>query len=178
MIEKPHNWNQLTPAQKRALRLEAWVSAEGIAFDSPEAKTAYRERATLFKDAVELKKKPARVPVAGLGGAYALRRVGIKQKATMYDDWEKAANALIEFQTTFKPDSTSFLFLMSGPSMELLGQTNMKWAGGGLPDDVQYQFVEQEYLKADEYSLFLENPTDFVLRKFWRPRRRKRPRFA
>jgi hypothetical protein len=113
-----------------------------------------------------LKKMPSRVPVSGLGGAFALRRVGIDQKATMYDRWEEAAEAMIKFQTDFKPDSASFLFLMSGPSMELLCQTNMKWAGFNLPDDVQYQFVEQEYMKADEYPLFLDDPSDFVLRRY------------
>jgi hypothetical protein len=56
--------------------------------------------------------------------------------------------------------------MMSGASMELLGQTNMKWAGGGLPDDVQYQYVEQEYMKAEEYPMFLKDPSDFVLRRY------------
>ena len=166
MIGKPENWNELTPGEKRTLRLDAWVRGDGIQFDSPEAEAKYRERATLFRDAAELKKTPARVPIAGLGGGYALRRAGIPQKATMYDRWEEAAEAMIQFQKDFEPDSASFLFLMSGPSMELLCQTNMKWAGHGLPDDIQYQFLEQEYMKADEYPLFLDDPTDFVLRHY------------
>ena len=166
MIGKPENWNELTPDEKRTLRLDAWVRGDGIQFDSTEAEANYKERATLFRDAVELKKTPARVPIAGLGGGYALRRVGIPQKATMYDRWEEAAEAMIRFQKDFEPDSASFLFLMSGPSMELLCQTNMKWAGYGLPDDIQYQFLEQEYMKADEYSLFLDDPSDFVLRRY------------
>jgi uroporphyrinogen-III decarboxylase len=166
MPEKPENWNELTPEEKRRLRLDAWVRGDGIQFDSPEAEAKYKERATLFRDAVELKKPPARVPITGLGGGYVLRRVGLPQKATMYDQWEEAAKAMIQFQIDFEPDSASFLFLMSGPSMELLGQTNMKWAGHGLPDDIQYQFLEQEYMKADEYPLFLEDPSDFVLRRY------------
>ena len=48
--------------------------------------------------------------------------------------------------------------------MELLGRTNMRWAGYGLPDHIQYQYLETEYMKADEYSLFLDDPSDFVLR--------------
>ena len=76
----------------------------------------------------------------------------------MYNRWQEAAEAAIRFQMDFEPDSSTFIFLMSGSSMELLGQTNMKWAGCGLPDDVQYQFVEQEYMKADEYSHFLSDP--------------------
>jgi hypothetical protein len=165
MAGKPDNWNLLTAKEKRQFRLDAWVTGEGKQFESPEAKAKYQERAKRFRDALELK-TPDRVPVAGLGGAFVYRRAGIPQKATMYDRWEEAAKAVIKFQKDFQPDSTAATFMMSGASMELLGQTNMKWAGCGLPDDVQYQYVEQEYMKADEYSHFLEDPSDFVLRRF------------
>ncbi len=166
MQQKPENWNALSAAEKRNIRLEAWVRADGIRFESPEAKAKYQQRATLFKDALELHKTPERVPVAGLGGAFIYRRAGIPQKATMYDRWDEAAEAAVRFHRDFEPDSCAMLFLMSGASMELLGQTNMKWAGCGLPDDVQYQFVEQQYMKADEYDHFLRDPSDYVLRRF------------
>jgi uroporphyrinogen-III decarboxylase len=165
MIEKPDNWNSMTPEEKRNIRLDAWVRGDGILFDSSSAQTQYRERATRFRKALELK-KPDRVPIAGLGGAFAYRRAGIPQKATMYDRWEDAAKAIVKFQMDFQPDSATAIFMMSGSSMELLGQTNMKWAGCGLPDDVQYQYVEQEYMKADEYPHFLADPSDFVLRRY------------
>jgi hypothetical protein len=165
MAGKPDNWKSLTAEQKRAIRLDAWVQGDGIQFDNPEAQANYRERAKRFRDALELK-TPDRVPVAGLGGAFIYRRVGVPQKATMYDRWEEAAKAVIKFQNDFQPDSATATFMMSGASMEFLGQTNMKWAGYGLPDDVQYQYVEQEYMKADEYEHFLSDPSDFVLRCF------------
>ncbi len=165
MAGKPDNWNSLTAEQKRKIRLDAWVRGDGKQFDSPEAKVKYQERAKRFRDALELR-KPDRVPVAGLGGAFVYRRAGIPQKATMYDRWEEAAKAVIKFHRDFEPDSTAATFMMSGASMELLGQTNLKWAGYGLPDDVQYQYVEHEYMKADEYSHFLCDPSDFVVRRF------------
>lgn len=165
MAGKPDNWNTLTAEQKRHYRLEAWVRGDGIEFDSPEAAAAYRERAQRFRDALELR-VPDRVPVAGLGGAFIYRRMGIPQKATMYDRWEEAAAAVVKFQQDFQPDSATATFMMSGPSMEFLGQTSMKWAGCGLPDDVQYQYVEQEYMKADEYDAFLLDPSDYVMRRF------------
>lgn len=166
MAGKPENWNSLTAEEKRKLRLDAWVRGDGIQFANPKAKAKYTERATRFRDALELEKTPDRVPVAGLGGAFVYRRAGIPQKATMYDRWAEAAKAVIKFQKDFQPDSTAATFMMSGASMELLGQTNMKWAGYGLPDDVQYQFLEQEYMKANEYDHFLLDPSDFVLRRF------------
>jgi hypothetical protein len=166
MPGKPENWSSLTAGEKRSMRLNAWVSGDGIQFESPEARAKYRARATRFKDALELKKIPDRVPVAGLGGAFIYRRAGIPQKSTMYDRWNEAVEAAVQFHRDYEPDSSAALFMMSGSSMELLGQTNMKWAGFGLPDDVQYQFVEQEYMKAEEYSHFLCDPSDFVLRRF------------
>ncbi len=165
MLGKPDNWNSLTAEEKRKLRLDAWVKGEHIKFESPEAQAKYQERAKRFRAALELK-VPDRVPVAGLGGAFVYRRAGIPQKATMYDRWEEAAEAVIKFQKDFQPDSSAATFMMSGASMELLGQTNLKWAGYGLPDDVQYQYVEQEYMKADEYANFLTDPSDYVLRRF------------
>jgi hypothetical protein len=165
MAGKPDNWNQLTAEKKRKIRLDAWISGDQIQFESPEARTKYQERAKRFRDALELK-TPDRVPIAGLGGAFIYRRAGIPQKATMYDRWEEAAKAVLKFQQDFQPDSSAATFMMCGASMELLGQTNMKWAGRGLPDDVQYQFVEQEYMKADEYARFLGDPSDYVLRAF------------
>ena len=165
MAGKPDHWSSLTAEQKRKFRLDAWVRGDGIQFESPEAKAKYQERAKRFRDALELK-IPDRVPIAGLGGAFIYRRAGIPQKATMYDRWEEAAQAVIKFQKDFQPDSATATFMMSGASMELLGQTNMKWAGYGLPDDVQYQYVEQEYMKADEYAHFLLDPSDYVLRRY------------
>lgn len=165
MAGKPENWKSLTAEGKRKLRLDAWVRGDGIKFESAEAKAKYGERATRFRTALELG-IPDRVPIAGLGGAFIYRRAGIPQKAIMYDRWEEASRAVIQFQKDFQPDSATATFMMSGASMELLGQTNMKWAGHGLPDDVQYQYVEQEYMKADEYDHFLKDPSDYVARLF------------
>jgi len=165
MSDKPENWNSLTPEQKRSLRLDAWVRGDGIEFENEDAKKKYQERAGRFRAALELR-VPDRVPIAGLGGAFLYRRKGIPQKATMYDRWAEAAEAVVQFHKDFEPDSAAATFMMSGPAMELLGQTSLKWAGYGLPDDVQYQYVEQEYMKRDEYDHFLLDPSDYVLRRF------------
>jgi hypothetical protein len=163
MMLKPDNWNLLTADEKRKFRLDAWVRGDGIQFENPEARAKYRERAQRIRDALELK-VPDRVPVVGLGGAFVYRRAGVPQKATLYDRWEEAVQAVVKFQEDFQPDCSAPTFMMSGGSMELLGLTNMKWAGYGLADDIQYQFVEKELMKADEYDHFLEDPSDFVLR--------------
>ena len=61
----------------------------------------------------------------------------------------------------------------SGPGLVLPGQGHWKastikthkWPGHGLAEDAcYYQFVEGEYMKADEYDRLMKDPTDFCLR--------------
>jgi len=37
-------------------------------------------------------------------------------------------------------------------------------AGGSRPDDFNYQFIEKEYMKEDEYDMFLDDPSGFMIR--------------
>ena len=47
--------------------------------------------------------------------------------------------------------------------MELLDYRQLVWPGHGLADDTPFQFVEKEYMKAEEYDDFLFDPTAFML---------------
>lgn len=52
-----------------------------------------------------------------------------------------------------------------GPVLESLDFKQLKWAGHGLGPNSIYQFVEDECMKADEYDWFLDNPSDFIIRR-------------
>jgi hypothetical protein len=54
----------------------------------------------------------------------------------------------------------------SGLVLELLDSRSHRWPGGTLPPDIPYQFVEGEYMKADEYNAFLSDPSDFMMRYY------------
>ena len=54
----------------------------------------------------------------------------------------------------------------SGTCWEILDVKNRLWPGGPLPPDYTFQFVEGEYMKADEYDLFLRDPSDFIIRYY------------
>ncbi len=124
----------------------------------------YSEREKRINDAITLK-KPDRVPVWGFFGSFAAQYSGITHKEEQYD-LEKHNEADWKVCVDFEPDLASrSLFL--GPVFESLGYSQLKWAGHGLPDNVPYQFVEGEYMKAEEYDRFLYDPTDFVLRLYW-----------
>jgi uroporphyrinogen-III decarboxylase len=56
---------------------------------------------------------------------------------------------------------------LPGQVAERIGLKSVKWAGKDLGSEQEFQFVEDEYLQADEYDQFLSDPSDFVIRKIW-----------
>jgi uroporphyrinogen-III decarboxylase len=86
----------------------------------------------------------------------------------MYD-YDALKKAWLKFMNDFS-DMDSF----SGPGLvlpakvlEMIESKTHKWPGHGLPDDgPTYQFVEREYIKANEYDKLIQDPSDFWLRTF------------
>jgi len=127
----------------------------------------YRAREKRVKDAIELK-VPDRVPVTASYGSFPAKYCGCTIEAMMYDPkklWE------VQMKTTldFKPDiaQNPFARMLMGPLLDLLDYKQLKWPGRQLSPNVPFQFVEDEYMKADEYDHFLSDPMDFMVRKYW-----------
>jgi uroporphyrinogen-III decarboxylase len=127
----------------------------------------YRQREKLVMDAVELK-VPDRVPVTASFAFFPARYCGCTMKEMMYDPdklWE------VHLKTTrdFEPDiaQNPFPGTCIGSLLDVLDYRQMQWPGGQLGPDVPYQFVEGEYMKADEYEHFFSEPMDFMVRKYW-----------
>ena len=165
MFEKPENWKELTPREKLAKRLDHFVEGSDIQFVSSEAKAAYRERATLIRDALELKKAPARVPVFVSASDYAIKRAGFTPRDAMYNP-EKLVEPLIAFQMEFPSDLGFVMVSGGGKALEHLDYKLYKWPGHGLPDTQGYQAVEGEYVTADEYPKLIADPSDFFMRTY------------
>ena len=133
---------------------------------SPEE--LYKEREKRFNDAVELK-EPDRVPIAPLiGGFFPARYGGMTIEEAMWN-YDKLAEIAKRMYLDYQWDmhqGTGANF--PKPMFDTLGVKLWKWPGdvGGLPPDVPYQFVEGERMTAEEYPEFLENPAEFVVRKF------------
>jgi uroporphyrinogen-III decarboxylase len=124
----------------------------------------YLAREKRFFDAVSLK-KPDRVPVASLAGFFVARYGGLNHAEAMYD-YEALATAWKDATQKLNWDMASPPFIMfPGPVMDLLGLNTFLWPGRHLDNMHTYQFVEKEYMLADEYDEFLKDPGDFVLRK-------------
>lgn len=123
----------------------------------------YREKQQRLWDAIEMK-QPDRVPVI-LGGTYfAAKYAGLPYSSAYYDPiaWK---NGYITMIADFEPDTwgTGGEFT-SGFALETLDTKNILWPGGTLPPDVAQQNLDGEYMKEDEYDLFLEDTTEFLLR--------------
>lgn len=124
----------------------------------------YQEREKRVLDAIALK-KPDCVPMVLLFGAFAGNYAGISRKDELYD-LEKSYEASLKSILEFEPDMASAA-LTFGSALEALDYRQLKWPGYSLPENLGYQFVEGEYMKAEEYEAFLYDPSDFVMRFYW-----------
>ncbi len=123
------------------------------------------ERAKRINDAVELR-VPDRVPVTMQTGVFAARYAGLPLSA-MYYDQAAYREACIKTTLDFEPDTgVSMALANSGVIMELLDVKHQRWPGGTLPPDTPFQFIEREYMKAEEYDVLLNDPSDFIFRYY------------
>ena len=130
-------------------------------------KEQYEARLKRINDAISLT-PPDRVPVAPLvSHFYATIQAGMTKKEAMYDHdkrfavWQKITQELnVDL-------ATPGLVIPPGQPLDILGIKQLKWPGNQLEDDTHFQYVEDEYLKADEYDEYLKNPADFTMRTVW-----------
>jgi hypothetical protein len=166
-MEGVTNWKELTPDQKRQARFQRWLDAPGVKFKNPEAQKLYQARITRFIKALSLEegdRVPCNLPVGYFPAYYA----GYDLKTVMYD-YEKQSAAWLKFMYDFGDmDCYGGPFLvLPAKALEILDHKMHKWPGRGLADNVpSYQFVEGQYMKADEYDHLIQDPSDFWLRVF------------
>jgi len=122
----------------------------------------YREREKRVFDAIQLK-VPDRVPVSTGFGYFPAKYVGVTVKDAFYDHpkWRQAYRKTV---LDFEPDIFRLILNDSGKVLETLNNKQVMWPGHGVSPNHSHQFVEGEYMKADEYDLFLKDPSDFLVR--------------
>jgi len=160
------NRTELTPDEKRADRFKRWLSPPDVGFSSPEAEESYKKRVTRFIKAIRLE-EPDRVPVILPAGSFPIYHAGMTLKEVMYDN-KKLCQAYRNFFREFEADTFSSPGMVpSGRASEIINSLSSRWPGHGLPDDASMQqFVEGEYMKADEYDIFLNDLSDYCLRYY------------
>ncbi len=126
----------------------------------------YREREKRVNDAIQLE-VPDRVPVAPIVGFFPAYYSGITPQEAMYD-YDKAYAAWKKTCLDFQWDMIMPpRYANPGPSFELLDYKQLKWPGHGVDPKYTFQFIEGEYMKAEEYDAFLEDPSDFMIRSYF-----------
>ena len=161
-----NKWHKLTPDEKRADRFKRWLSPPGVNFSGAAAEEGYKKRVARFIKALNLE-EPDRVPVILPAGTFPLYYSGLTLKEAMYDN-KKLLEAYKKFFREFESDTFAGPGMVPpGKIMEIIDSLSSRWPGHGLPDSASMQqFVEGEYMKADEYDVLLKDPSDFCFRYY------------
>ncbi len=124
----------------------------------------YEERVKRVEDAIQLK-VPDRVPIALSLGYFPAKYAGVTCTDAYYNPakWKEAS---IKTVVDFEPDACTAMGPDSGKALEALDFKQMVWPGHGTSPHHTHQFVEGEYMKADEYDAYLDDPTGFILRTY------------
>jgi uroporphyrinogen-III decarboxylase len=125
----------------------------------------YSTREKRVWDAIRLQ-KPDRVPLACIDDYFSLSLGGVTPGEAYYDP-VRASKVYLEQVVKFNWDMVSLFGSFPGSVGEIIGLQSNKWAGYNLPATQEFQYVEKEYMLADEYDQFLKDPSDFVIRKMW-----------
>jgi len=128
---------------------------------SPEQ--LFNERKQRVEDAVILK-QPDRIPVL-LSMGYMLAELGGITKKELYDNPEKCQNILEMAANRFQPDMIKGAWHTPGPS-QALGDCMTQWPGYGRGENGSFQFVEKEFMKAEDYDDFLDDMSDWAIRVY------------
>jgi uroporphyrinogen-III decarboxylase len=159
------NWTEMTPEEKREKRFRDWLDAP-VTFDNPAAAKAYKTRITRLADTLLMKKTdrvPVSLPVDNFPALYSgttLFNVQYDYDA-LYASWKKFLNDF-EMDTVGGPG-----VVYPARVFDIVDYKLYAWPGHGLPVTANgHQFVEGEYMKADEYDAFMADPSDYALRTF------------
>ena len=149
--------------RKQAALFEKWLSGDNIPFTNADAAAAYRKRATLIKDAIQLQKTPARIPICPSAGFFPVQYAGVSMYDAMYD-YDVLTQAWEKYCQDFTPDAYNApTTIVPGKLLDILDFKLCKWPGRGVSKQQEYQYVEKEYMKADEYQDLIDDPTGYFM---------------
>jgi len=158
-------WSAMTPEEKLEERFQRWLNPQGVKFNDAKAEKGYKERVTRLTKVIKLE-EPDRVPVILPAGTFPIYDAGMTLKQAMYDN-KKTVAAYRAFFKEYQSDTFTGAMVPSGKSNEIIDTLFTKFPGRGLPDDASMQnFVEAEYMKADEYDHLINDPSDFFFRRY------------
>ena len=130
------------------------------------AEQLYQEREKRVMDAMSLR-RPDRVPIMPGFQFFPARYSGATARDLMYDP-ALIRSSFLKVVKEFEPDMVQNPFdRLMGPLLDAIDCTEAKWPGRNLPDYLPFQYIEAEYMKAEEYDHLLSDPSDFIVRRLW-----------
>lgn len=106
--------------------------------------------------------KPDKVPMRLMLDAFMTKYAGYTLQEVYYDvdkNIDAIKKVLADFDIDVIGANTSIWW---AALHDAVGGDYYEFAGYKLEKNRQFQYIEGEYMKADEYDLFLENPTEFI----------------
>lgn len=134
---------------------------------SEDVKTLFAERLGRYQSAIALEPID-RIPIATGSNYFAEVYSGNTNQETIYDS-EKWLQAEVAFCRAFPEVDVLRNNRIWGPLFDTVDLKTYRLPGRDLPPRDQFQFIEEEYMKADEYDLFIGNPVEFMFDR-WFPR--------
>lgn len=130
----------------------------------------YSARERRVNDAVSLK-EPDRVPIIPVMEAFPIYYGGTATIQECMYDFKKTEPCFDKFFEDFKPDlGWDPIMIFPAQVLENLGINWFRWPGHGIDKpNVMYQYLEDEYMKEDEYDEAIFDMTHFMMTK-WIPR--------
>ena len=126
-----------------------------------------RERLARVKAATRLE-VPDRVPFLLFSGYLPCKYAGITLQEAHYDS-DKYFAACRKLTVDLAPDlylSAGSPVKTAGPALDALQMKQIKWPGHGISADSPFQFIESEYVKANEVDALLDDLSGFVLQTY------------
>ena len=128
---------------------------------SQDIKALFEERLGRYHAAISLEPYD-RIPIATGSNYFAEIYSGNTMQETLYNP-EKWLQAEIKFCQDFPEVDVLRDNRIYGPLHDALDVKNYRLPGRDLPANTQFQFVEQEYMKEDEYGDLINDPTGFMI---------------
>jgi uroporphyrinogen-III decarboxylase len=104
------------------------------------------------------------VPVIPSVGFFPAYYAGITTREAMYDH-DKACQAYEKYTLDFAPDAHRGPYGF-GQVYDIIDYKLFLWPGHGVGVNMPFQYVEAEYMKADEYDKLIQDPCDFWMRVY------------
>ena len=123
----------------------------------------YEERLARYQAAIALE-IPDRIPISAGSNYFAEIHAGNNKQEFIYN-----SNQWVESDRKFINDFPEVDNLRSGrfwgPLLDATGWNMYKLPGRELASDVQFQFIEGERMKSEEYDLLINSPVEFLVER-------------